>query len=114
MVRRFVRVTAEEVAEGSHAIRVYYSESVNYDLSAILQPLGNGVVMLTNACGNLTNAANVEIARKALQLGYKFLKFQVPVNTGVSRWATKTATVGEFDQYIVDLELTLPRAVRSL
>jgi hypothetical protein len=52
----------------------------------------------------LYNEVNVLIALKAMELGFKFLKFKALKDKTVTRWATMTHADDKFKYYEVDLD----------
>lgn len=103
-----VQIDAVSVKEGSHEIRVWEGDGLVADESpytfvCVLRNLGNNECEYALAMGDMSNDVNIAIAIKAIELGYKTLKFYKLKGGKVSRWAQYTHSDNIYEYYTIDL-----------
>ena len=103
-----MQVTATKIPEGSYEIRVFSDDAIPgvdpIDLVLNLKQVERGVAEVSMAHGTMTNDANILMALKAMELGFKLLRFKALKGNKVTRWAEHTGSDEHFEHYIVDLD----------
>jgi len=105
-----VKLTATPLRDGSHGIRIWLHEDgsdgdsgADIDTMAVLEPLSQHECEITLTHGTLNDEANVLIALKAIEMGFKVLHFHRSAGGPASHWAEYKKTVDGMDYYTVDL-----------
>jgi hypothetical protein len=101
-----VSVTLEPTNEGDKIGRVVYDgdpDTADLDLVFVLANLGGGVCEIKAAKGEMRNVGLVAIGLKAIEEGYKVLRFYRTRSGRATRWARKVRQDERYSYYEVDL-----------
>jgi len=105
-----MKLTAIPINNGSHALRIWFGEEgdtgdsgEDIDTMAVLERLSENECEVILTKGRLSDEANIRIALKAIELGYKKLHFLRSSGGPASHWAEYQKTVNGMDYYTVDL-----------
>jgi len=105
-----MRIIATPIPPGSHELAIWPELDAGdadtgepIDTVCNLHQLNQYECVATKAHGRLSDAINIAIGLKAIDLGYNVLHMQVAEGTTVSHWAKYEKTVNGMDFYKVDL-----------
>lgn len=107
-----MRIVATPIPDKSHSIRVWFSlekgdelpeDKASYDFCCNLDHIDDVTCEVSGAIGKLNNEVNILIGMKAIELGYKLLRFHRSIGGPATHWATKVSSGEGFDYYEVDL-----------
>jgi len=100
-------VEADRIPSGSYALCVFPdgSEPATAEIGAVLvlRNLGDGICEAAHAHGSLSDDENVQIGLKAIELGFKVMRFHVVRGQDVTRHAEFVRTDGVHNFYMIDL-----------
>jgi hypothetical protein len=111
------QVTAELIEGKSWTLRVFEDGDepgkVPYIALLRLDDKGNKVCEIAATMGELSEEINVAIALKAMELGFKVLKFSTLKDQKVTRWATLESSDDTYKHWFVDLDKAFMQYVTS-
>jgi hypothetical protein len=100
-------VAAEEIVGKSWTLRVFNDGDEpgkdSYIALLRLDDLGDGACEIAATMGNLSDEINIAIALKAIDLGFKVLKFSTLKGQKVTHWAALIDKDDTYNYWRVDL-----------
>lgn len=93
------------VPKGSYVVRVWLEGEYldPYDTVLILSPLDDETIEVGSTIGTLNDEVNILVGLKCMELGYKYLRFNVVKGQKVTRHAKYAYSDKSFDYYVADL-----------
>ena len=107
-----MQIETSPIPEGSHEVRIWLpgDDSRVDPLRTVMNLLAHGdTAVVSMAHGTLSNAINVGIGFKALELGFTRLEFYVVRGQQVTRWAQYVRSDSLYDYYTIDLAAAAAR-----
>lgn len=114
-----MRLTANLLHPNSYAVRIWPDAPPgigwakgSYSTVCVIEPINQYECKVAPCLGILSDAVNVEIGLKCIELGFRVMHFQVEEGTKVSHRAAYQKTANGMDYYTVDLlneAATLPK-----
>jgi hypothetical protein len=106
-------VTTAKIPDGSYEVRVFGGDDVPGESAIetvlVLRNCGDAVCEVSLAHGHLYNEANMLIALKAYELGFRTLKFHALKGAKVTRWAEKVGDDDVFNYFEAYLPSVITR-----
>lgn len=109
-----MKIVAVPIPDGSHGLRVFrdkmpedHQDGDPYDFTCNLCHIDRTTCEVTHAMGDLDNEVAIGIGIKAIDLGYKRLRFERSMGGLATRWAKFDGTKKGMDHYSVDLQKAL-------